>query len=437
MAEGLKKKLHIRNGHRGHVSRLITGFSRTDEQDLLNLKRLEKSLEENVNILKNLDDEILELISENEAETLTNEIDKSCQISDEINDILVKIESIFSKSNVENSSVHTNSTTSSSVSSNPNDSHTKLTLDKFNGELLSWQSFWDQYSVAIHTNGSLSDIEKFNYVRSYLTDLTTGECIKGLSLTSASYQKAVEILKERYGNKQILISSYMDVLVKLPKADNMKDIDKLRKIYNSLETSVRNLADLGVEITSYGTLLISIIFDRIPTELKLLISRKFKNNIFDLDILTEIFKEGLFARERVQAIDVNKNSSSDETDYFTGHNLLNNSRKSDKRYEKKYDSPLKVCVYCGGKNHISTRCNTITHIETRRNILKKAGRCFLCLSRGHLKYSCVKCDSKDHNVSICDKINEKNHDAKRDKMKTPTLCKFIQIHNRFSSRLLS
>ena len=232
MTEGLKKKLHVRNGHRGHISRLITEFSRTDEQDLLNLKRLEKSLEEKMKILKNLDDEILELISEDEAETLTNEIDKSCQISDEINDILVKIESIFSKSNIEISSVHTNSTTSSSVSFNPNDSHAKLpklTLDKFNGELLPWQSFWDQYSVAIHTNGSLSDIEKFNYLRSYLTE-TTGECIKGLSLTSANYQKAVEILNERYGNKQILISSYMDVIVKLPKADNMKDIDKLRKI---------------------------------------------------------------------------------------------------------------------------------------------------------------------------------------------------------------
>ena len=65
----------------------------------------------------------------------------------------------------------------------------------------------DQYPVAIHTNSSLSDIEKFNYLRTYLTE-TTGKFIKGLSLTSASYQKAVEILKERYGNKQLLI--YMD-----------------------------------------------------------------------------------------------------------------------------------------------------------------------------------------------------------------------------------
>ena len=65
----------------------------------------------------------------------------------------------------------------------------------------------------------------------------------------------------------------MDVLLKLPKADNMKNIDKLRKIYDSLETSVRNLADLGVQITSYGTLLTSIFFDGIPTELKLLIKK--------------------------------------------------------------------------------------------------------------------------------------------------------------------
>ena len=58
---------------------------------------------------------------------------------------------------------------------------------------------------------------------------------------------------------------------------------------------MRNLANLGVEITSYGTLLISIIFDRIPTKLKLLISRKFKSNVFYLDILMEIFKEELSA----------------------------------------------------------------------------------------------------------------------------------------------
>ena len=54
----------------------------------------------------------------------------------------------------------------------------------------------------------------------------------------------------------------MDVLVKLPKVDNMNDIDKLCKIYNSLEMSVKNLADLGVEVSYCGILFI-IILDRI------------------------------------------------------------------------------------------------------------------------------------------------------------------------------
>ena len=98
----------------------------------------------------------------------------------------------------------------------------------------------------------------------------------------------------------------MDVLVKLLRADNMKDIDKLRKIYNSLETSVRNLAELSVEITSYGTLLITIIFDRIPTELKLLISRKFKNNVFDLDILTIFLKKSFLHMKKFKLLGVIK-----------------------------------------------------------------------------------------------------------------------------------
>ena len=71
--------------------------------------------------------------------------------------------------------------------------------------------------------------------------------------------------------------------------------------------------------------------------------------------------------------------------------------------------------------------------------MKKAGRCFLSLSKGHfkkhckVKYGSVKCDSKDHNVSICGKINEKNYDAKeRQDENSHTL----QIHSNPQSILL-
>ena len=56
-------------------------------------------------------------------------------------------------------------------------------------------------------------------------------------------------------------------------------IPNLQKKLNSLETSVRSLTDLNVEMNSYGTLLINIIFDRVPNELEISIFRKFKNDV--------------------------------------------------------------------------------------------------------------------------------------------------------------
>ena len=69
-----------------------------------------------------------------------------------------------------------------------------------------------------------------------------------------------------------------------------------------MESSVRNLKDLNVETSSNGTLLISMIFDHIPEELKIIISRSFKAESWVLDDFLQIFKEELLARERCSAI---------------------------------------------------------------------------------------------------------------------------------------
>ena len=89
----------------------------------------------------------------------------------------------------------------------------------------------------------MNNIDKFDYLISYLKDEppdTTG----ALTLSSENYARAVDILHERYRNKQILISSQMDNLIKLPIVASMSGIPNLRKILNSLEMSARNLTDL-------------------------------------------------------------------------------------------------------------------------------------------------------------------------------------------------
>ena len=74
---------------------------------------------------------------------------------------------------------------------------------------------WDQFNSAIHSNDSINDIDKFRYLKSFLCD-SAKSCIKGLSLSSANYFEAIEHLKQRYGNPQMLINAYMKQFVQLP-----------------------------------------------------------------------------------------------------------------------------------------------------------------------------------------------------------------------------
>ena len=44
--------------------------------------------------------------------------------------------------------------------------------------------------------------------------------MSGLSLSASNYVEAIESLKDRYGNSQVLISGYMKKFVLLPKIKN-------------------------------------------------------------------------------------------------------------------------------------------------------------------------------------------------------------------------
>lgn len=44
----------------------------------------------------------------------------------------------------------------------------KLHIKRFAGDPKNWQTFWDSFSSVVHKNASLSNVDKFNYLRSLL-----------------------------------------------------------------------------------------------------------------------------------------------------------------------------------------------------------------------------------------------------------------------------
>ena len=58
--------------------------------------------------------------------------------------------------------------------------------------MLQWQGFWDQFSAAIESNSQLKNIDKFNYLKTYLEKKPL-DIISGITLLFSNYLKALDI----------------------------------------------------------------------------------------------------------------------------------------------------------------------------------------------------------------------------------------------------
>ena len=263
----------------------------------------------------------------------------------------------------------------------------KLILKKFSGDPSQWNPFWDTFETSIHTNPSLAPIDKFNYLKS-LMDGAAAESIAGLSLTNANYEEAIAVLKSRFGNKQQIINRHMDILLNLPSVSSENNLKGLRQLYDTVQSHIRSLKSMGVATESYGSLLSSMLMSKLPTSLQLVVSRIVKENEWNLDKLLDTFQQELEARERITGTATNRDSKR----YYGSASALTTGSNP-------------TCTYCRG-SHPSRNCTTVKDPTARQDILRKTGRCFVCLRKDHISPNCkstVRCYSCKgrHHVSIC------------------------------------
>lgn len=139
----------------------------------------------------------------------------------------------------------------------------KLSIKRFGGDLTKWATFWDSFNSAIHSNPSLSSIDKFNYLRS-LVDSSAAEAIAGLTITSANYDEAIATLKKRFGDTQLIVNRHMEALLGIVAVSSHLDVKGLRKLHDTVEAHIRGLRALGVPAESYGTILTSVLVNKLP-----------------------------------------------------------------------------------------------------------------------------------------------------------------------------
>ena len=77
----------------------------------------------------------------------------------------------------------------------------RFILPEFHGNKIEWVSWRDQFKSCIHENDTLSEREKFNYLRVYVKG-SARKAIEYIEVASSNYSKAIEVLKKSYGRQR-------------------------------------------------------------------------------------------------------------------------------------------------------------------------------------------------------------------------------------------
>ena len=349
----LQKKIKSRDNAVKVIEKAFKNVNKQEEEDVIaTLEVIENKFKK----ICTLNNEIEELADEEEN-------------NEEINDIIVETEiNIRKKINSLKSSIETKlpkigcpkrGNTRSTVKL------PKLDIMKFSGDYTKFTTFMDSFNAAIHCCEDLNDIEKFNYLRCYLQGEALNT-ISGISLSEQNYQEALELLKQRYGNKQRIISAHMNELLTIKKIEKDRDFVELRKMYDGIESHVRSLRSLGVDDNNYGSLLTPIIMERLPHQMKLIVSRQMGDDTWNLTQLLTLIQEELKARENCI---IPKENLRNTEDNKGGKRFVNYPCTGAGLHVSQHPKKI-ACVFCQD-NHWSDKCSVVTDPSTRREFLKK------------------------------------------------------------------
>ncbi|XP_071579354.1 uncharacterized protein [Temnothorax nylanderi] len=132
----------------------------------------------------------------------------------------------------------------------PKTSLPRIQLPRFSGTYEEWPPFRDLFLSVIGENSSISNIERFHYLRSCLQG-PAEKLIHSLTVTGTNYDRAWAILSTHYENKKELIRSNFATFTAVAKMKTAT-ADELSRVHNAVTSAVNAQESIGRPIDSHG-----------------------------------------------------------------------------------------------------------------------------------------------------------------------------------------
>lgn len=429
--QNLEEFIKKRSRLRAVVSRYITMTERNlRNDDYDKLLYLRKTLIDKSAHLDQLNESVHELIDEND---LTEDINNSFEYDVRVRAIIKEVDTYFEKKDLAKSHDASNSNATSIKL-------LKLELPKFSGNKLEFGGFWDMFETAVLNNTNLTKVQKFAYLMSCLT----GEaklCLSGLSLNGNNFELALEILTEKFGNKDSIIREHLKRLQNSKCPNN--NPASLKQFMYDITMHSRCLNNMNVSHKNYETMLMPILLQKLPDDVRLRLlsaSDRGYKDIYTVDGFTELLYNEIVIREECKenvcaAGNVKSNSESPgstksqlQDGFKHGSSAVALPTFGSTENRSKGRTTYIFCVYCDSNEHLPSDCQVVHEIKARVEVLKQSRRCFICLRKFHNAKTCRgrrKCRKcfKYHHISICPQTDT---DVNIVQTEAPTVSLFLQ-----------
>lgn len=281
----------------------------------------------------------------------------------------------------------------------------KINLPVFEGTLKDWPQFKDLFLALVHENVSLSPIEKFHF----LLSSTKGEpnlLVKSLPLCSNNYELVWTQLNERYDNKRLLATQYIDEILNLTPI-HFESPKPLRHMLDVLNENTAALKQMDIPDSLADFIILHLVLKNVDKHTRQLFERKFSDKEYpSLSDFSEFLRDHCKALEaagdtRLKQLNKPIVKAPVKPTYQTTSSLVKRSLHANTQDHSSVTPSC--CLFCS-QNHPIYQCTGYLKLSPtqRRDFIKSKEACFNCLSASHMlskcksTRSCFKCKRYHH-----------------------------------------
>ncbi|XP_067209407.1 uncharacterized protein [Linepithema humile] len=287
----------------------------------------------------------------------------------------------------------------------------KLDLPKFSGGYQEWYPFFDTFNALIHSNMSLSNVQKLQYLRASLTG-DAAQKIAALEISNVNYEVAWNLLKERYDNKRVIIQGHIKAIMDLPSMTK-ENLAELRQVADGASRHIYALRALKRPTQHWDDLLVYILSNKLDA----LTLREWRLSLTSSEMPT--LRQFIdFIAHRCQTLEASGKSS------VATLKGANTRSQSDSKRQSCFAAIKAKCIFCKGDYPIYHCQNFLAlPISQRISEIRKRKACANCLrSTDHSLSKCTSGNCKlcklKHNtllhLATAANSNSESHDSTKD-----------------------